>query len=79
MRELEFPSQSGGLVLTAVVVIENLQRHRTIRAGGAVRSVHGGISAPPERRVDDVTCELFAGRNHRSRLGAGGPSGFLTT
>ena len=30
MRELEFPSKSRGLVLTAVMVIENLQCHIVI-------------------------------------------------
>ncbi len=31
VRELEFPSQPGGLILASVVLVENLQRHSTIR------------------------------------------------
>ena len=76
MRELEFPSQSSGLVLPTVVAVENLQRHRTIRAGGPVRPVHGGISTLSQGCVDDVTLEFFAGRKHISRLGRAARSPF---
>ena len=78
MCELEFSSQPGGLVLAAVMVVQNLKRHRVIRLGGCVRPVHRGVSAPAQRRVDDVALELFAEPNHGSSLGPAAPFTFLT-
>ena len=78
MRELEFSSQPGGLVLAAVVVVENLQRHSAIRVGGGVRPVHGGVSAPAQGGVDDVTLELLADGKHDFQPRIGVRPAFLT-
>ncbi len=69
MRELEFPSKPGGLVLAAVMVVENLECHSAIRLGGRVCPVHGGVSAPSHGGVDDVTFELLADGKHDPSLG----------
>ncbi len=69
MRELEFSSKPGGLVLAAMMIVENLQRHSAIRVGRGVRSIHGGVSATPEGGVDDIAFKLRAGGKHRSSLG----------
>ena len=81
MRELEFSSKPGGLVVAAMMIVENLQRHSAIRVGGGVRPVHGGVSATPEGGVDDIAFELRAGGKHCSRLGrrSGRLSGRMTT
>src|SRR5215218_8185059 len=55
MRELEFSSQLGDLILTAVKLVENLQRHSAIRLGGGMRPVHSGVSTTSEGGVDDIT------------------------
>ena len=65
MGELEFSSAAGGLILAAMMIVENLQRHSAIRVGGAVRPVHGGVSAMPECRVDDIALEVVADREAR--------------
>ena len=54
MRELEFPSQSGGLVLTAVVVVENLQRH-THDSGRRPVCARYTVAYPPRPRVASTT------------------------
>jgi hypothetical protein len=69
MRELEFPSETPGLVLAAVVDIENLQRHCASRLGGRVRLVHGGVTTPAQRGVDDVAFELLADGKHHASVG----------
>jgi hypothetical protein len=57
------------LLLTAVVFVENLKRHRTIGAGRPVGPVHGGVPAPAERCVDDITREVTADHKHDSSVG----------
>lgn len=64
MCELEFSSQSGGLVHTTVVLVENLQRYRMIRIAASVRPVHGGVPTTSESRLDDIAREVVADQKH---------------
>ena len=59
--EVEFPLQPGYLGRLAMMVVENLQRHRAIRAGGVMRPVHRRVPAVAEGRVDDVALNPVAG------------------
>ena len=53
MRELEFSSQPGGLILASVVLVENLQRHKTIRI--AAVCARYTVAYPPRPRVMSTT------------------------
>src|SRR5215212_5563892 len=72
MRKLEFSSQLCDLIVTAVMLVENLQRHREIRLSGGMCPVYSGVSTTPEGGVDDITLELHADRKHAPSLGRPG-------
>ena len=69
MSEFEFSSQARDLSLVAVLLVEDLQCHRTIRSFRVVRSIHRRVSAVAQRSVDDVAVKLLAGREHIHSLG----------
>ena len=69
MGKLELPLQTGQMVRLAVVLAEDLQCDRAVRARGVVRPVHRRISAVAQGCVDDVSLEPLARRKHLVSLG----------
>jgi hypothetical protein len=55
------------VIASTTLIVENLQRHYTIRVGRPVRPVYDGMTAAPEYRVDDIAREVVADLKHVSQ------------